>query len=106
MSNTANEMGQGQGTLTRAAGMVSQAKQDFDLISRDLSGKIQGLNGQWVGAGGAAFMRLHSEWTEAHRAINSALEEFENALRRTEHDNVATDENQAAPMSKLSARLG
>jgi WXG100 family type VII secretion target len=106
MSNTANEMGQGHGTLTKAAGMVAHAKQDFDRISKDLSGKIQGLSGQWVGAGGSAFMKLHSEWTQQHQVINNALNEFEAALRRTESDNVATDENQAAPMTKLSARLG
>lgn len=104
--STANEMGQGHGTLTAAAAKVAEAKADFDRISKDLSGKIQGLNGQWVGAGATAFMRLHTEWTQAHQQITSALNEFEASLRGTERDNVSTDESQATPMTNLSARLG
>lgn len=105
MSNTANEMGQGQGTLSRGAGMVVEARADLDRISGALSGRIESLRGQWVGAGGTAFMRLHTEWTEAHKAINSALDSLEAALRRTESDNTSTDESQISPMSNLSGRL-
>ena len=32
----ATEMGQGEGTLTRAAGLVAEAKQDFDSMSKTL----------------------------------------------------------------------
>ncbi|MFN8195430.1 MAG: WXG100 family type VII secretion target [Nocardioidaceae bacterium] len=106
MSNTANEMGQGHGTLTKAAGLVAAAKHDLDRVSADLTTKIQGLSTQWVGAGGSAFQRLHAEWTEQHRVITSALNEFEAALTQTERDNMSTDDNQVAPMSNLSARLG
>lgn len=106
MSSTANEMGQGHGTLSAAAAKVASAKTDFDRISSDLTGKIQGLSGQWVGAGGTAFMRLHREWTEAHRTITAALNEFGASLQSTERDNTSTDENQAGPMTNLSARLG
>lgn len=105
MSN-ANVMGQGHGTLSRAAGMVATAKQDFDRISRDLSGKISGLQGQWVGAGGTAFMNLHQEWTRQHQVITNALNEFEAALTSTERDNTSTDEGVASPMTNLTSRLG
>ena len=49
MSNNAPEMGQGEKTLTRAAGMVADAKTDFDGISRKLDGQIDGLRGKWAG---------------------------------------------------------
>ena len=45
MSNNAPEMGQGEKTLTRAAGMVADAKKDFDGFSRKLDGQITGLRG-------------------------------------------------------------
>ena len=46
MSNSTPEMGQGEKTLTRAAGMVADAKSDFDGFSRKLDGQIAGLQGQ------------------------------------------------------------
>ena len=45
MSQGAPEMGQGERTLTRAAGLVADAKADFDSMSRTLDGQIAGLQG-------------------------------------------------------------
>lgn len=102
---TAHEMGQGAGTLTRAAGMVSTAKADFDRLSRDLEGRIEGLRGQWVGAGGTAFFRLHQAWTEKQRVIVNALDQFEASLVSTEKDNLGTDAVQMANYQRNAARL-
>ena len=55
MSNSAPDMGQGEGTLTRAASMVADAKADFDGFSRRLEGQVAGLQGRWTGAGASAF---------------------------------------------------
>lgn len=102
---TTHEMGQGAGALTRAAGMVSTARTDFDRLSRDLEGRIEGLRGQWVGAGGTAFFRLHQAWTEKQRVIVSALDQFEASLVSTEKDNLATDAAQMANHQRNAARL-
>ncbi len=102
----APEMGQGEGTLTHAAGLVAQARQDFDSLSKTLAGRIAGLQGRWAGAGGTAFFALHQAWTERQRTITSALEEFSAALTATEKDNVATDEAQSASYSAMTGRLG
>ena len=116
MSNNAPEMGQGvmgqgvmgQGeqTLTRAAGMVAEARQDFDGYSRRLDGQIAGLRGAWSGAGGTAFFALHQAWTERQRVITDALSEFEASLRSTERDNTSTDQAQAASYHRAAGRLG
>jgi WXG100 family type VII secretion target len=102
----APEMGQGEGTLTRAAGLVSEAKQDFDAMSKALEGQIAGLQGKWAGAGGSAFFQLHQAWTEKQRIITNALNEFEASLTSTEKDNVSTDESQSANYSRVAGRLG
>ena len=102
----APEMGQGEGTLTRAAGLVSEAKQDFDAMSKALEGQIAGLQGKWAGAGGSAFFQLHQAWTEKQRIITNALNEFEASLTSTEKDNVNTDESQSANYSRVAGRLG
>ena len=102
---SSNEMGQGEGTLTRAAGMVAEARADFDRLSNKLEGQIQGLQGRWVGAGGSAFFQLHQAWTEKQRVIVSALNEFEQSLTSTERDNVNTDDTQMSNYNRNASRL-
>lgn len=99
------EMLAGNQTLTRAAGMVASAKQDFDRLSQDLEGKITGLRGRWQGAGGQAFFNLHQAWTEKQRIIVSALNEFEMSLIGTDRDFTATDDTQAQASSTNLGRL-
>lgn len=106
MSQSANEMGQGERTLSRAAGLVADAKQDFDGFSRKLDGQIAGLRGRWAGAGGTAFFTLHQAWTEKQNVITNALNEFEASLVSTERDNVNTDEQQSATYNRTASRLG
>ncbi len=55
-------------TLTRAAGLVVEARQDFEGLSKALEGKIAGLQGKWAGPGGTAFFSLHQAWTEKQNA--------------------------------------
>ncbi|MFT3873348.1 MAG: WXG100 family type VII secretion target [Nocardioides sp.] len=105
MSNVAQEMGQGHATLSRSAAKVAEAQQDLQVLAQRLSAQLAGVTGQWVGAGGSAFLRLHQEWARQHQVITGALAELEAALRRTEQDNMATDQAQAEPMTNLSARL-
>ena len=106
MSQGAPEMGQGEKTLTRAAGLVSDAKSDFDSMSRTLDGQIQGLQGKWAGAGGSAFFALHQAWTEKQTVITNALNEFEASLTSTERDNMNTDETQSSSYNRFAGRLG
>ena len=106
MSNSTQEMGHGEGTLTRAAGLVAAAKGDFDRISTRLESQISGLRGRWAGAGGQAFFELHQAWTERQRLIVRALDEFGASLTSTERDNVATDQSQSATFARTTARLG
>ena len=106
MSQGAPEMGQGEGTLTRAAGLVADAKADFDTLSNNLSGQIAGLQGKWAGAGGTGFFALHQAWTDKQRVITNALNEFEASLTSTERDNMSTDETQSSNYNRVAGRLG
>ncbi len=103
---SAAEMGQGHGTLSRGAGLVAEAKADFDRISNQLDGQIQGLRGRWEGAGGTGFFALHQAWIEKQKVIVQALHEFETALTGTERDNVSTDEAQSVNYARTTGRLG
>lgn len=100
-----SEMGQGEGTLSKAAGMVAEAKRDFDGLSKKLEGQIASLQGKWAGQGGQAFFQLHAAWTEKQRIVVGALDEFEQSLQTTERDNMSTDEAQSANYHRNAARL-
>lgn len=104
--SSAAEMGQGRQTLSRAAGLVAGARADLDGLSRRLDGQVAGLQGQWTGSGGSAFLSLHRAWTERQATITGALDSFEAALRATERDNLGTDEAQSAHYRRTAARLG
>ena len=106
MSQSASEMGQGEKTLSQAAGMVSDAKKDFDGFSKTLDSQIAGLRTKWAGAGAQAFYVLHQAWTEKQAVILSALNEFEASLLSTEQDNVNTDDTQSANYNRYAGRLG
>ena len=103
---SANEYGQGEKVLSRAAGMVAEAKSDFDGISKNLMGNVETLRGAWAGQGALAFQSLAQAWNEKQTKIVSALNEFEQNLVATEKDNVSTDDNQSSSMTNLQNSLG
>jgi WXG100 family type VII secretion target len=102
---TPNEMKAGDRTLSRAAGMVANAKSDFTRLSGTLSDNIIAQQSKWQGQGGKAFFNLHQAWTEKQNRIVAALNEFESALTSTERDNVNTDQAQSDYMNKNHSRL-
>lgn len=104
MSGT-NEYGAGEGTLTKAAGLVSQAKLDFNGLSNKLSGEISQMQSKWGGQGATAFFTLHSTWIQKQNDIVKALDDFAESLTLTDRDNVANDEAQASNMQNLLNKL-
>lgn len=106
MSNTAGEMGQGEGTLSAAAECVSRCRGDFNRMSSALTDQLMAMQGQWAGRGGSAFFALHQAWTEQQAKIVGALDRFDESLRTTERDNVSTDEEMGSGFSQMAGRLG
>lgn len=101
-----DEFGQGDGTLTHAAGLVTDARTDFTACSARLDGQIAAVRGRWGGQGAQAFFILHQAWTEKQRTIVDALDDFAASLTSTERDNTATDDGIGASYALLRGRLG
>ena len=104
--SSAPEMGQGQGTLSTAAGMVAEARSDFDRLDDALVRHLDVAKVAWAGQGGSAFVALGCAWSEKQRTIVGALHAFESSLRATEKDNLATDDAQSAAFTRHQQRLG
>jgi uncharacterized protein YukE len=103
---SAREMGQGEGALSRGAGMVAAARQDFGRLDQELVAHLAAARSAWSGRGGTAFHALGQAWHEKQRTIVAALDGLEAALRATEKDNVGTDELQSAAFIRQQQRLG
>ena len=64
------EMRTGDRTLSRAAGLVTKAKSDFDRLCRDaLRPDRRHARASGQGQGGTAFFTLHQAWTEKQNRI-------------------------------------
>ena len=98
------EMKAGDRTLSRAAGMVSTAKTDFDRLSRTMSDTIVSYQGKWQGQGGQAFFALHQAWTEKQDRIVRALDRLRG---RTDLDREATTSTPTSTQSdNMNKNLG
>ena len=105
MSTSANETTAAAQALTRAAGMVTGAKADFDRLAGNLNDQIGGMAMRWQGSGGLAFQNLQTAWQEKQATIVSALNEFEASLISTDRDFTNTDDVQAATANANLGRL-
>ena len=97
---------QGAGTLAAAAESVTRARVDVERLSATLEDHLASLHGRWSGRGGAAFVALQRAWTDRHRVVLTALDRFDAALRTTEREVAAADEEQSSAYAALAARLG
>ncbi|MGL5808408.1 MAG: WXG100 family type VII secretion target [Nocardioides sp.] len=99
-------IGQSEGALSRAADRVLEARGDLVGLSGRLGSQLESLRGQWVGAGAAAFGRVHGAWLDQHHRIVGALDGLAGSLRETERDTAAADQVQGDVLSRTAARLG
>jgi WXG100 family type VII secretion target len=106
MAPTSPVFGQAHGALGRAAGMVAEAKIDFELQSRRLDGQIDAIRGRWGGDGARAFFVLHQAWHEQHAIVVRALDRFHSSLLATEQDNTRVDQQAGDVMHRLAGQLG
>ncbi len=106
MGYGAGEYGQGDGTLSRAAGMVREAMSDFTTISNKLTDQIAAVQGKWGGQGAQAFFVLHQSWTEKQGIIVKALNDFADSLGVTENINLTQDDDVRGNVTLLESRLG
>jgi WXG100 family type VII secretion target len=99
-------LSQADGALAHAAGRVGEARADLLGLADQLSGQIDALRGQWVGAGGAAFAQVHMAWQDKQRRIVGALDGLSTALVETDRATAHADVLQSDTMTRTAARLG
>jgi WXG100 family type VII secretion target len=95
----------GAGALGRAAGMVSRAHEDLDVLAGQLAGKVETHLGGWSGAGATAFTLLHETWQTKHRQITAVLSDLESSLRQTDQQATQRDAEARAAVQRVAGQL-
>ena len=78
----------------------------MDRLDAELTAHLADARATWSGQGGVAFQALGVAWSDQQRAIDGALEGFEEALRSDERANVRIDQEQTAAFVHTERRLG
>lgn len=104
--NEENTMRAGEGVLNQAAGLVTDAKADFDRLAANLNTQLLGAQSRWQGQGGSRFFQLAQAWDEKQRTIVGALDRFHTELTGTQTVFTGADEDAAAGANTNINRLG
>jgi WXG100 family type VII secretion target len=102
----AGEVSKQDQALTRAAGLVADARSELDAQTASLRGKLQGIGSSWKGGAATSFVQIMERWDTDTKKLISALDNFENNLRATEKSYDAVDSEQQSHFTRLSNRLG
>jgi WXG100 family type VII secretion target len=102
----AGEVSAADGALKAGAGVVSTTRGSLQQQLQVLDGKLSGIGAGWQGQGAVAFNQLMTRWRDDATKIIGALNEFEANLVSSQSTYTASDDAQAAAMSKLTGRLG
>ncbi|MCA0380393.1 MAG: WXG100 family type VII secretion target [Actinobacteria bacterium] len=95
-----------EGALRRGQQAVAEAKAGIDQRTRKVRGEIEQMRGFWSGAAAGSFTQLMQRWDAETVKLNNVLIELENALRGTEQDQAATEEEHQQTISGLGAMMG
>jgi WXG100 family type VII secretion target len=94
-----------EGALRRGAQAVGDAKAGIDQQVQNVRGEIEQLSGYWTGAAAGAFSGLMNSWDEQARKLNNVLITLEDALKGTEKDQAAGEEQHQSTISGLSSMM-
>lgn len=102
----AETQGAEAGAILKGADAVNEAhsaiKREISAVERD----IAELKGFWTGPSAAAFASMMTTWNDKVTVMNNVLDTLEAALRGTEKDQSAVDEEHQSTIAGLGSLMG
>lgn len=95
-----------EGALRRGQQAVAEAKSGIDQRTKQVRSEIEQLRGFWTGSAALSFTQLMTRWDAETVKLNNVLIELETALRGTEQDQSATEQEHQSAISGLGAMMG
>lgn len=94
-----------EGALRRGQQAVAEVKAGIDQRTSKVRGEIEQMRGFWSGAAAGSFTQLMQRWDAETVKLNNVLIELENALRGTEQDQAATEQEHQQTISGLGSMM-
>ncbi|WP_159501991.1 WXG100 family type VII secretion target [Microbacterium sp. 18062] len=95
-----------EGALLRGAEAVSGAHLDITDSTRRVQAELDQIQAIWSGDASRSYADLVNTWTTGARRINDTLVHLEEALRRTERDQAAIEDQHRSTIGGLGALMG
>lgn len=95
-----------EGALVRGANVVSGAHIDIQDSVRRVLDELDDLGGHWSGDAAAAYAGLVGDWSAGAAKLNTILVELAQALRATDQDQRALEQQHGSTIGGLQALLG
>lgn len=94
------------GALARGAEAVSGAHLDIHDSTRRVLSELAELGATWTGDAASSYTQLVNDWSAGADRLNRVLVQLEEALRATDRDQQAAEEQHQSTIGGLSALLG
>lgn len=94
-----------EGALRKGAEAVNTAKGNIQKQISNVRGEIEQLRGFWTGSAAGAFTQLLNNWDQQANKLNDVLITLEDALRGTERDQAASEEQHQQTISGLGSLM-
>lgn len=102
----ADTQGAEAGAILKGADAVNEAhaaiKREISAVESD----IAELRGFWTGPSAASFSTMMAGWNEKVTTLNNVLDTLESALRGTEKDQSAIDDEHQSTIAGLGSLMG
>ena len=95
-----------EGALARGAQVVSGAHADIHDSTARVLAELDELAAHWAGDAAQSYSQLVSDWSAGAHKLNAVLVQLEAALRATDHDQQANEEQHRSTIGGLGALLG
>jgi WXG100 family type VII secretion target len=95
-----------EGSLARGADAVSGAHLDIHASTRRVMAELDELRAHWSGDAAGSYSQLVNQWSAGADRINNELVRLESALRETDRDQQAAEQQHQTTIGGLSAMLG
>jgi WXG100 family type VII secretion target len=95
-----------EGALRRGAEAVSTTHLEISDSTRRVLAELENLQAFWVGDAARSYGAMMTSWSGGARRINDTLIHLEEALRSTERDQAAREEENRSTIGGLDAMMG
>lgn len=94
-----------EGALRKGAESVNQAKGNIQRQISNVRGEIEQMRGFWTGGAATAFTQMLNTWDEKANGLNNVLVTLEDALRGTEREQAAAEDEHRQTITGLGSMM-